>query len=79
MCRFATANGITKSHVASPPTRPQMPTLYFMHFQAICFLPSFYVLFISDFFEGRMLYVEHDRLAVESRSVLKDIRVLILM
>lgn len=60
-----------------------MPTLYFMHFKAM-FLPSFYhfgYLFIYIFFR-RMPYVEHDRLAEESgasRSVLKDIRVIILM
>lgn len=60
-----------------------MPTLYFMHFKAMFFaLLLSFQLFIYFFFSWRMPYVEHDRLAEESgesRSVLKDIRVLILM
>lgn len=59
-----------------------MPTLYFMHFKAMFFaLLLSFRLFIYIFF-WKMPYVEHDRLAEESgasRSVLKDIRVLILM
>ncbi len=75
------ANGISKS--LPPLVRPHMPTLYFMHFKAMFFtLLLSFQLFIYLYFFRRMPYVEHDRLAEESgasRSVLKDIRVLILM
>ncbi len=75
------ANGISKSFPPSWGLTCQPCILCILR---QCFLPSFYhfsYLFIYIFF-WRMPYVEHDRLAEESgasRSVLKDIRVLILM
>lgn len=76
--RLVCANGITKSL----PCEASNANLVF-YGNVFALLLSFEIyLFILFYFFWRMPYVEHDRLAEESRasrSVLKDIRVLILM
>lgn len=81
--KFVCANGITKSLPRESPPWGLKCQPCILCILRQCFLPSFYHFsYLYIFFSWRMPYVEHDRLAEESgesRSVLKDIRVLILM